>query len=205
QHREPAADRPPAPPVDRDGLPVHLLDVHLEKGMHCVDCHFVQDVHGNTRLQQEVRAAVEIQCEDCHGTADRRASLLTSGPAAYPSGPNGRNLASLRTPSGKRRFERRGNKLYQNSMVEKDLAWELVQTADTIDPASEHYNEKSHLAKTVRLDADGRMVWGAADERCAHAERDMSCIACHSSWNPSCFGCHLPQKANKKMPALHNE
>ncbi len=33
----------------------------------------------------------------------------------------------------------------------------------------------------------------------------MSCIACHSSWNPSCFGCHLPQKANKKMPALHNE
>ena len=33
----------------------------------------------------------------------------------------------------------------------------------------------------------------------------MSCIACHSSWNPSCFGCHLPQKANKKMPSLHNE
>ena len=33
----------------------------------------------------------------------------------------------------------------------------------------------------------------------------MSCIACHSSWNPSCFGCHLPQKANKKMPQLHNE
>jgi hypothetical protein len=33
----------------------------------------------------------------------------------------------------------------------------------------------------------------------------MSCIACHSSWNPSCFGCHLPQKANKKMPALHFE
>jgi hypothetical protein len=30
-------------------------------------------------------------------------------------------------------------------------------------------------------------------------------MACHSSWNPSCFGCHLPQKANKKMPALHNE
>ena len=33
----------------------------------------------------------------------------------------------------------------------------------------------------------------------------MSCIACHSAWNPSCFGCHLPQRANKKMPQLHNE
>ena len=32
------------------------MDIHLEKGMHCVDCHFVQDVHGNSRIQQEVRA-----------------------------------------------------------------------------------------------------------------------------------------------------
>src|SRR5437870_5659721 len=33
----------------------------------------------------------------------------------------------------------------------------------------------------------------------------MSCIACHSAWNPNCFSCHLPQKANKKLPQLHNE
>src|SRR5262249_44110277 len=44
----------------QDGVPVHLLDVHLEKGMHCIDCHFVQDCHGNGKLQAEVRAAVEI-------------------------------------------------------------------------------------------------------------------------------------------------
>src|SRR5262249_19306777 len=129
--------------------------------------------------------------------------------AAYTSGPNGRNLATLRTPSGKRRFERRGSKLYQNSMVEPDLAWEVVQTADTINPDSEHYNEKSHLAKTVRFGPDGRMEWGFlpgnVGETCAHANENMSCIACHSSWNPSCFGCHLPQRANKKMPSLHNE
>jgi hypothetical protein len=25
------------------GKPVHLKDIHLEKGMHCVDCHFAQD------------------------------------------------------------------------------------------------------------------------------------------------------------------
>ena len=31
----------------------------------------------------------------------------------------------------------------------------------------------------------------------------MSCISCHSSWNPSCFGCHLPQRANAKTPHLH--
>ena len=53
-------------------MPVHYMDIHLEKGMHCVDCHFVQDVHGNTELQMEVRAAIEIQCIDCHGTVDQR-------------------------------------------------------------------------------------------------------------------------------------
>jgi hypothetical protein len=204
--------RPPAPP-NRDGVPVHLLDIHLEKGMHCVDCHFVQDVHGNTRLQQEVRAAIEIQCIDCHGTADQRATLITSGPAAYtsgpPGGPPGRSLGALRTPSGKRRFKRQGKKLIQNSMVEPNLSWEVVQTADTVDPASEHYNERSHLAKTARFSADGQVVWGnlpaGGESACAHSSKNMTCIACHSSWNPSCFGCHLPQKANKKMPALHNE
>src|SRR5262249_2015139 len=37
----------------RDGVPMHLVDVHVEKGMHCIDCHFVQDEHGNNRLQGE--------------------------------------------------------------------------------------------------------------------------------------------------------
>ena len=122
----------------RDGLPVHQLDIHLEKGMHCVDCHFIQDVHGNTKLYGEVRAAIEIQCIDCHGTPASGPRLITSGPAAYTSaaesGKDGRDLSALRTPFGQRRFERRGDKIIQNSMVEPDLAWEIAQIADTIDP-----------------------------------------------------------------------
>ena len=87
----------------RDGLPVHQLDIHLEKGMHCVDCHFVQDVHGNTKLYGEVRAAIEVQCIDCHGTASKPATLKTTGPASDTSGENGegRDLVALRTPFGK--------------------------------------------------------------------------------------------------------
>ena len=124
----------------RDGLPVHQLDIHLEKGMHCVDCHFIQDVHGNTKLYGEVRAAIEIQCIDCHGTITERASLTSSGPAsdtsAAESGKPGRNLAALRTPFKQRRFERQGKKIIQRSMVEPDLAWEITQVTDTIDPGS---------------------------------------------------------------------
>src|ERR1041385_5516707 len=61
---------------------VHLNDIHLEKGMHCVDCHFRQDSHGDGKLYNEPRAAIEIGCEDCHGSIRSRANLFTSGPAA---------------------------------------------------------------------------------------------------------------------------
>jgi hypothetical protein len=202
----------------RRGLPVHLLDAHLEKGMHCVDCHFVQDVHGDTKLYGEVRAAIEIQCVDCHGDVDRRAArfeegqwqMRTSGPAAALRGEGrvkGRNLAAMRTPFGKRRFELRGDRIIQHSMVERGLSWEVTQVADTINPRRPQYNALSALAKTVRRGPGGSLEWGdlPIEGKCAHASENVACTACHSSWNPSCYGCHLPQKANRKTPSLHNE
>ncbi len=204
----------------RDDIPVHMMDIHLEKGMHCIDCHFNQDSHGNTKLYGEVRAAIEITCVDCHGSAvesviDRVAhaartgqprTMPTTGPAAPPGG---HNLLALRTPFGERRFEivqaaGERPKLIQRSMVEPGQSWELVQTKDTLDPTSGHYNVKSHMAKTVQMGGDGQLEWGGDPRRCAHKESQLNCIACHSSWNPSCFGCHLPQKANQKAPSLHN-
>jgi hypothetical protein len=205
----------------RGATPVHLMDIHLEKGMHCVDCHFNQDAHGNTKLYGEVRAAIEIQCIDCHGTATEsivdncqrsiesktEPRMLTSGPAAPPGGTN---LLTLRTPWNQPRFEvvhepGEPPRLIQRSMVEKGGHWELVQTKDTIDPHSKWYNLKSHMAKTVRFDDDEMLTWGGDPAQCAHQNSSMSCIACHSSWNASCFGCHLPQKANRKVPNLHFE
>ena len=88
---------------------VHLADIHLEKGMQCVDCHFEQDSHGNGKLYGEPRAAIEMDCVDCHGTISQRATLVTSGPAA-PAG--GTHLDALRTPWRERRFEWRDGKLY---------------------------------------------------------------------------------------------
>lgn len=199
----------------RAGSPVHAMDIHMEKGMHCVDCHFVQDMHGNGRLQMEVRAATEISCIDCHGTSSKYTTLHTSGPASYTSTTDpktpGRNLGGKKTPFGKPLFEVEDlgggkKRFFQNSMVEKGVRWEVVQTKDTVTPGHPRYNEKSHLAKTVRVE-DGKMVWGdrpAGGDKClAHDTSNMSCIACHSSWNPSCYGCHLPQRANAKMPQLH--
>jgi hypothetical protein len=74
------------PPDDPDKFnkSVHLKDIHLEKGMHCADCHFRQDSHGTGILYNEPRAAVEIGCIDCHGTIKNKANAITSGFAALP-------------------------------------------------------------------------------------------------------------------------
>jgi hypothetical protein len=129
---------------EKFGKAVHLADIHLEKGMHCVDCHFEQDDHGNGKLYGEPRAATELDCTDCHGTVDKRATLVSSGAAAPPGGSH---LDALRTPWSNRRFEWTGGKLYQRSMVEPGKEWEVVQVLDTITPGQSSLQRKIALGK----------------------------------------------------------
>jgi hypothetical protein len=184
------------------GKAVHLADIHLEKGMHCIDCHFTQDVHGNGKIYGETRNAIEIGCVDCHGTIYNRAALKTSGPASAQDASS--NLLRLRTPWKQARFYWRDNKLFQRSNVEQGREWEVVQVLDSITPGNEHYSEKSRLAKTLQKDG---VTWGHTEsmEKLAHADSRMTCYSCHSSWTTSCFGCHLSMSANQKMANLHNE
>jgi hypothetical protein len=181
---------------------VHLKDIHAERGMHCVDCHFEQDSHGNGQIYGAFPEAVEIGCQDCHGTIRGWAKLRTTSPAA-PKG--GTDLLTGLTPWGKRRFEWIGTDLIQRSMLDENLEWVVSQVIDSIDPASPHYNEKAALAKTIGKDGK---TWGALPENAgelAHGDDDMLCYTCHTSWVTSCFGCHLPQDANWKKDMQHYE
>ena len=186
---------------DKFGKAVHLKDIHLEKGMQCEDCHFSQDSHGNGKLYGETRNAVEVDCVDCHGTINERASLKTSGPAA-PRG--GTDLSVLRTPWQARRFYWKDDRLFQRSMVNRGQEWEIIQVFDSIRPGNLHYNEKARLAKTIQTDGK---TWGvpAGEPALAHSNQRMTCYSCHSAWLPTCFGCHLQQTANQRTPMLHNE
>jgi hypothetical protein len=212
---------------------VHLNDIHAEKGMHCVDCHFRQDSHGNGNLYNEPRAAIEINCIDCHGSIRARATLSTSGPgapittAAGKPAVVGRNLTrglTVRDETGSKtpvfqkitrdrtRKDENGKDvelkigdIVQNSLVVPGRWWRIPQTVDTITPGTRDFSEKSRYAKTMRKD---NLTWGqlpSEDSELAHRDDNMTCFACHSSWVTSCFGCHLQMKANRKMPNRHNE
>lgn len=173
---------------------VHLKDIHLEKGMHCVDCHFSGDSHGDGKLYGETRAAAKIRCIDCHGAYDKPATLALS---------DGTDLTKLATAFGPV-FQKRRGKVIQQSALDASVKWEVVQTVDTITPGNEHYSERSRMAKTMQSDGT---TWGSLSDmgKLAHANNKVSCQTCHTAWVTSCFGCHLPQTANQKKPNLHFE
>jgi hypothetical protein len=218
---------------------VHLKDIHLEKGMQCVDCHFEVEVHGNGLLYGEPRNVTTITCVDCHGTLEARPTLITSGAGGYfaegghkaahpyaadqPAEKARRtvpvDLAKLSTPwrprfewedlldeKGAPRLDPKGRairRLYQNSTMSPNTRWEVPQTIDIVDPSHPRYNAKARYAKTLQRDGE---TWGKvpdSPEECAqklaHSNKSMDCQICHSSWATSCFGCHLPMKANQRV------
>lgn len=188
---------------DKFAKAVHLRSIHAEKGMHCVDCHYAQDAHGNGHIYGEVAQAVEIECIDCHGNADNYPSLRTSGPAAPPGGSD---LSVLRTPDGRKRFEWINGRLYQRSMLNPSLQWELSLVKDTVTPGNRGYNREAARAKLMS-DNVKTQNWGGAVKPAARAHKDeeMMCSTCHTSWTTSCSGCHLPIEANWKSERQHYE
>jgi hypothetical protein len=192
------------------GLPVHLKDIHLEKGMHCVDCHFRQDNHGNGKLYGEVRDAIEIDCVDCHGTIAKRADPTSKDSRTSAAAGGNQMLKYRELESGKDRFFKdKDGKLFQRAAVSKDngkpVVWRVKQVMDTVTQGNPDYNEKAALAKTIRKD---NRTWGSVpddDTKLAHSNSSMTCYTCHLSWTPSCFGCHLKMKANQERSMLHGE
>ncbi|MDE0847173.1 MAG: hypothetical protein OSA86_12010, partial [Acidimicrobiales bacterium] len=188
---------------DKFDKAVHMSSIHLDVGMHCVDCHFSQDNHGNGHIYGEVAAAVEIDCVDCHGTATEYPSLQTSGPAAPPGGTD---LSLIRNPDGQSRFSWREGKLFQRSLLWPDREWELSLVKDSVEKSHPQYNEKAARAKLMSKDSKSQS-WGgdATASELAHSDDNMECYSCHQSWTTSCGGCHLPIEANWKADSKHYE
>src|SRR5215831_3371268 len=195
---------------DRFKKAVHLGDIHLEKGMHCVDCHFRQDAHGNGILYNEPRAAIEIGCIDCHGTIRERASLVSSGFAAGAGVKDGkleegkgRNLATIRfrDPEGGRLFlfqrirsdtkkkDEQGNEIQlkagdiiQNSMVETGRWWRVKQTIVRIKPKAPHPEDYSLKSRYAKTMRTDAATWGDVPPN--------EQLLAHRDENMTCFSCH---------------
>ena len=183
-------------------LPLHTKhyitlskDVHYQKGMLCQDCHTSGDVHGDGGLTGANLGGVEIECADCHGTPRRYPWELPLGwgdenglgQAVGPARGVAREIADrlargrAYAPEDGYLLTARGNPMPEVVRVGERV---LVHTAGGrdlwLDPLKRKA-ERGELSQAAR----------AAMVTTSHHLETMECYACHATWAPQCYGCHV--------------
>lgn len=165
-------------------------------GMLCQDCHTTVDMHGDGNIFGTTLAQVEIECQDCHGTPNRYPWELPIGygeefgkaisdePRGLAENPLG-VTARFATVYDKRDgylLSARGNPLGN-----------VVKDGDKVILHSATGNDfEVPVLKTIKVNN----TWKSPDAMVAmysvekHQEK-LECYACHSSWAPQCYGCHV--------------
>jgi hypothetical protein len=176
---------------------LHLTeDIHYSKGMLCQDCHTSNDMHGDGFFRGANLGAVEIECQDCHGTTDKfpwelplgysdefdtkpktgkargttktLAKYLEQGAIPKDKG-DGFLLSARGNPLTK--AVKKGNKVLMHLASGKDI---------TLTPLKE-------LKKEGKISKEGLV---AMDQIKAHTDK-LECYTCHATWAPQCYGCHV--------------
>ncbi|HET7504884.1 MAG TPA: hypothetical protein VFK02_27865, partial [Kofleriaceae bacterium] len=155
------------------------MDVHFERGMHCIDCHFLQDVHGDGHVYSTNWDQIEIECEDCHG-ARTKTNLRTSGPNG------GNDLRLAHDENLVPYFTEKNGKIIQRSRVTPGVFWEVPQTIDAPGALAKEGHGNNHVSNP----GEGSTFAGEQGQSPLMAAT-VECQTCHSSWVHNCMGCHV--------------
>ncbi len=169
-------------------------DVHYKKGMLCQDCHTSLDIHGDGKIAGTTLAPVEIECQDCHGTPDKYPWELPLGYSdefglKLSSKPRGvaRVLSeylkkgTFYKPRDGYLLSARGNPLPNVVKVGDEIIVHLASGKDL------NLKPLKKLAKEHKLSQEGEV----AMVRIGKHLKEMECYACHDTWAPQCYGCHV--------------
>ncbi len=180
-----------APPFDPHGNPQQPLftkeylrvreDVHFQRGMQCDDCHTSIDNHGDGNIYPVTYYQVEVSCYDCHGTPDHYPWEL---PVGYGT--------PVVLPGARGTHQANGQEYLLTSKGNVKANW--LREGDSVLVVS-RYTGKKHqvpLLKTLKLEDRFRTLQGKVAMVTVHQHIDkLECYACHATWAPQCFGCHM--------------
>ncbi len=176
---------------------LHLQeDIHYTKGMLCQDCHTSGDMHGDGFITGANLGAVEIECQDCHGTTDKYPWELPLGYsdefATTPRTGKPRGTAQTLADYLKKGFvpkdkgdgfllSARGNPMpHAVRKGDKVLMYLASGKTLTLTPLK-------GLKKEGKISTEGLV---AMDQIKAHTDK-LECYTCHATWAPQCYGCHV--------------
>jgi len=176
---------------------LHLTeDIHYSKGMLCQDCHTSNDMHGDGFFRGANLGAVEIECQDCHGTTDKFPWELPLGYSdEFDTKPKvGTARGTTKTlkeylkqgaiPKDKGDgflLSARGNPLTKAVRKGDKVLMHLASGEDIwLTPLKK-------LKKDGNISKEGLV---AMDQIKAHTDK-LECYTCHATWAPQCYGCHV--------------
>jgi len=147
-------------------------DIHHKSAkLECIDCHTEVGVMGNAKQQKHMEDAVDISCIDCHKPNFQTTSDFTL--AGMLIALNG----NMPYPKKVAVTKRKKSPLYQLQKNDGNITFYRKLDGKSFDiskmsDAPYHSNEN---------------------------HKRLDCTACHSSWTPSCYGCHEVYFKNGKQ------
>ena len=176
---------------------LHLTeDIHYSKGMLCQDCHTSNDLHGDGFMTGANLGAVEVECQDCHGTTKHYPWELPLGYSdEFDTKPKkGKARGTTKTlaeylKKGSIPKERgdgfllsaRGNPLTKAVRHGDKIMMHLSSGKDIELTPLKKLKEEKKISKEGLI---------AMDQIEAHTDR-LECYTCHATWAPQCYGCHV--------------
>lgn len=152
------------------GRPVQ--DVHLAKGMECIDCHTAFDVMGDGNIYSRQHQAVEVRCETCHGTETHYPETAVIEDASDPAVRWSRHYPGFDNKAGDAMvLTAHGNKMSNVKKIGKKYVMFGKRTGKRFDIPQTAWKRKTHTLP-------------------GHNGK-LECTACHSQWVPKCQGCHI--------------
>jgi len=158
-----------------------ISDVHHDKGMICIDCHTSSEIMGDGNLYAHKEEQVKIQCVDCHLIDKPKTKILAE--FDYES----KKITELRNYNQDDRkyltVQKTGEPII-NSFFDGSNAYLIKKKNNEIEKM------KKPLSQCIAV----------------KAHKDLSCIACHTSWSPQCIGCHTEYNKNEtRFDLLYNK
>jgi len=166
-------------------------DIHREKGMHCIDCHGVNDIKGNP-ASSDLHSNVEIRCEDCHGTHAKKPEeflLVQSDPKAQEilqAVDRNPNLAKKIKAGNVILVNSRGGKMPHVKMEKNQ--WVLYSKV----------SGKKHVIPVLKD------IGPPPAHQVSKHMSAMECHTCHARWSASEWGMHVIREASPDLDKWRN-
>ncbi len=138
-------------------------DVHHKAGLLCIDCHTSQEVMGDGTAYKHQTEALKIQCKDCHTTTEY-------------------NTAGFESFSEIEAID------YSLRKYKHPSANFIITEKDSIPLINTYVDANDQAYLVGKIDQSSHSIKRSCEQDKVH--QNLDCNMCHTSWAPSCIGCH---------------